>query len=151
MVRSRGSDARWLAATRRRVAAGCGCALLLGGLAGACSDDLAGDDGPLNRRCGDGICDSKSCETPLRCPTDCGTCAGDACTPNLTPEDGNCDGPCSDSCSCAQENEVCTADFDGSAQGTCVPLGCRLCSANQHCVYSVEAAGKCGAAACEDN
>src|SRR4051812_9757056 len=85
------------------------------------------EDALVTPRCGDGICQSSDCETSLRCPADCGVCVGAECNPVNEHALGSCGESCSSSCDCHQPGEVCTADFDGTAHGTCLPIACGQC------------------------
>jgi hypothetical protein len=44
---------------------------------------------------------------------------------------------------------VCTADFDGAAQGTCLPIGCKLCAQGTTCNFGVAEDGTCTGGTCE--
>src|SRR5688572_22667443 len=85
--------------------------LAVAGLCASCGSDTDGGDGDLTTTCGDGVCDGTMCETPLRCPRDCGVCEGAACNA-FVGTGGSCGEPCTDSCDCSQPGEVCSADFD---------------------------------------
>ena len=124
------------------------CAALVIAIASCGEDPPIGDDRPSVPRCGDGICDAEYCETPARCPHDCGTCSGAGCPPAPTQEPGSCGATCSDSCGCQQPNEVCTADL-GAEQGTCMPISCGLCEEGLICDYAADETGHCVGGVCE--
>jgi hypothetical protein len=104
-------------------------------------DDETSDD--ANRTCGDGICDSEHCESPVRCPDDCGACVGAECTVGGTI--GTCTEPCSDSCECVNSGEFCSADY-GVSPGQCLPVACLSCL--HTCEASPDAQGLCSTGTC---
>jgi len=131
----------------RGMASGASLALLclcIVPLPGCGGDDESGS--AKTGTCGDGVCDSSAdCETPLRCPEDCGTCVGAQCTGSGTK--GSCSRSCRTSCECAHEEEVCTADF-GEADGQCVPVDCLGCRTFDQCVFSPDADNRCTSVTC---
>lgn len=120
---------------------------LIATVGGACSDDSKEIFDP-HPSCGDTFCDPKTCETTLRCATDCGTCAGADCTPPSDNFAGTCGKSCIDSCGCLQADQVCTADY-GAPEGVCVPISCGLCPRGEHCAYTVDGDGRCSGGSCE--
>ena len=130
----------------------CVLAVVLAALPGlplACGDDVPREEGEGLARCSDGVCKGTDCETPLRCPADCGTCLDEQCNLDVGMV-AKCGSPCASSCDCGLSGEVCTADFEpGNVSGTCVPIACRSCSAGKTCKYTPDASGKCETATCE--
>jgi hypothetical protein len=117
-------------------------------IAGGCGDEDLGSRGDaLTSRCGDGVCEASACETKLRCPRDCGTCSGTECgTLDSAVPEGSCGLTCFTSCGCDQPGEVCSADFDGASEGTCVPIGCAKCP--DACVFETDSLGRCETGQC---
>jgi hypothetical protein len=117
---------------------------LLGALCfAACSD--ADDDPSAGRTCGDGQCSIATCESPVRCPNDCGACSGTDC--GAPGSKGSCGEPCSSSCDCVSPDELCTADF-GQSPGVCIPSGCFKCSGFDRCQYTPDANKLCANPSC---
>jgi hypothetical protein len=114
---------------------------------GGCGD-AQGERGDVpGTRCGDGICSSTDCETQLRCPKDCGTCSGAECTTlDGSVDEGSCGNKCFTSCGCKQPGEVCSADFDGASEGTCIPIACAKCA--DTCIYEPDALDRCETGQC---
>lgn len=129
-------SSKWAAAVRCWLLCG---AVGLTAIAG-CDD---GDTAPGSRTCGDDFCDQNRCESPVRCPLDCGACVGPNCTPGGA--SGTCSEPCATSCDCVNAGEFCTADY-GYATGVCEPVGCLDCLGN--CQYTPNATGVCTTVTC---
>lgn len=112
-------------------------------LALGCSDGDGGGEG--SRTCGDSTCAMATCETQARCPEDCGACVGAGC--EVGGPIGQCGEACSSSCDCANQGELCTADY-GVSPGTCVPVACLGCTTFEACSYTPNADGACLTVTC---
>lgn len=108
----------------------------------ACDDD---EDSDGTRTCGNGSCEMSTCETVVRCPEDCGTCVGTGC--DVSGAQGSCNEACSTSCDCANQGELCTADY-GELPGRCIPTDCLVCSTFEECTFTPNSDGLCASASC---
>jgi len=108
----------------------------------ACDDEESGNE---DRDCGDGSCSIATCETPVRCPMDCGACIGAECQTAGTT--GSCGQPCDSSCDCINQGELCSADY-GVRPGACLPTDCLGCTTFDSCSYTPDADGFCATTTC---
>ena len=125
-------------------------AIVVASLPLACGVDAPDDEKSEAAPCGNGVCESLQCETPLRCPHDCGVCIQAKGQCNLVSDtDGTCGQPCPSSCDCSETGEVCTADFGPpGGKGTCVPVACSQCTSFSKCSYTPNSAHVCETATC---
>ncbi len=105
----------------------------------------ADDDGDGSRTCGDSVCSQSTCETQARCPNDCGACVGPGC--DVGGPVGQCGQGCGTSCDCANQGELCSADY-GVSPGTCLPVDCLRCENFDACSFSPDENGACLTVTC---